>query len=945
MKLESLSLRDRFKIIYGYLMLGVLLDSFKIPVDGYSLKKGGFMMIECRFVKYLVAAFCLFQKRFRLLLAASLLGVCLMFLSPKVMAAESTYSGEMVFIPAGPFLMGNNGNEGEAGPSELPQHSVDLPGYWIGKHEVTRGEYQQFIDAGGYSNAKYWSDEGWNWKGGRTEPSRWAPSQDWYGGPFIQTENHPAMVVTYYEAEAFCNWAGVYIPTEAQWEKAARWTESHSNVYPWGDMWDAEKCNNYLDHNPAGGGYERFATAPVASYQGDESPYGCRDMAGNVWEWCREWFKSYPGSESPFDYTNKYRVLRGGSWYSFSTGYGATRSSYRYGSGPGYTGCLEFGFRVACDAANMGWQNSLKPKGKPAPELLLASAGKTLYNIVLPKQATSQEEKAAEDLAHWLTEMAEADFKVLHEGPNYKTELPFISIGNTTLAAKVKLAAQFSDIQEQGYAIDAVDGNLYLRGGKTRGIINAVYALLEEDLGCRWYAKNTSTIPHRPELSFKPVLRLSAPAFPERRDPYYSDCLDTNWRIRNRTYAVAQHIPEKWGGHAKYFPHYGLMCHTFNFMVPRDEFFESHPEYFSQQGGQRTNVQLCMSNPDVKRIAIERILKGLRETPGVRMCDFSPNDGGTVCECAPCKKINDTEGTNMGALLMAVNTIADAIKKEFPDVKISTLAYMDTFVPPKTIKPRDNVLIWLAADSHNWRTPLLPVWETMRFQAAVRSWDAIGANMVIWEYPIDYFNWLSPILNMPVVTENMRFYAKNGVKGMFIQGTDNPSHGVDRSFMRSWAWSKQMWDLSLDTRTLVRDFNYGYYGKAAEPMQAYDDMLWDMWEKHHEEFRTTPGWDLQGDAHVRVLNAAFVESGLSLIEQAEELAHGDQQLSDRVQIAKLPLLYLKAGNGPGPDKQAYLKMIDEFEVIARKNNVDRIQNGLRGPDIDAKLAQWRSLAQ
>jgi len=867
--------------------------------------------------------------------------------SPKILAAEPTYSGEMIFIPAGSFLMGNSGSEGESGPSELPQRRVDLPDYWIGKTEVTRGEYQPFIDTGGYANPEYWSGAGWRWKGDRTEPDRWVATQTWYGAPFTQTDKHPALVVTYYEADAFCNWAGVTLPTEAQWEKAARWTGNHANVYPWGDTWDAEKCNNYLDRNTKGGGYERFATAPVGSYPDGASPYGCLDMAGNVWEWCRNWYMSYPGSDDPFDYTNKYRVLRGGSWYSTGPGYAANRCAYRYGAEPGYTGCLEFGFRVVSNDApqNGTWQNALKPQGEPGPELLLAADSKALYNILLPKQTTTQEEKAAADLAHWLQEITGAEFKVLHEGPKVKSELPVISVGNTALAAKAKLAAQTSDIQKHGYAIDVVDGNLYLRGGRTRSIIYAVYALLEEDLGCRWYARNTATIPHLPKLSFRPVPRTFSPVFTERRDPYYSDCLDADWSLRNRAYSLWIPVPGDSGGYPMVLGGPGRLCHTFNQLIPRTKYFESHPEYFSEQDGQRNSRQLCMSNPDVKRIVIERILNELKENPDARVADFSPNDGGTVCECAPCKKINDAEDTNMGALLIFINTIADAVKEPYPAVKITTLAYMDTFVPPKTIKPRDNVLFWLAADSHNWRTPLLWVWETERFQVALKSWHAIGASVIIWEYPIDYFDWLSPMPNMPVVTENMRFYARYGAKGMFLQGTDNPSYGVDRSFMRAWVWSKQMWNLSLDTQALIRDFNYGYYCKAAKPMQDYDDMLWELWEKHHEQFRTTPGWDLQGDALAKLLDEAFVESGLSLIEQAEVLAGDNKELFDRVQLAKLPLLYLKVRKGPGSDAVGYLKLVDEFETIAKKNSVTHVQNGLRPPDIDAKLEQWRYLAK
>ncbi len=268
--------------------------------------------------------------------------------------ASDSYSGgwggggtpaEMIYIPAGSFLMGNNGSERYSFPSELPQHSVYLSGYWIGKYEVTRGEYRRFIEAGGYSNPGYWSSAGWNWKvsEGRTEPYYWAAAQDWIGGqPFTQTESHPVVGVTYYEAEAYCAWAGGHLPTEAQWEKAARWTGSYPNVYPWGNAWEAEKCNNWDDHNAAGGGYGRYQTAAVGSYPSGASPYGLQDMAGNVWEWVADWYVSYPGSTSPFDYTGNYRVSRGGSFSYY--GYAGRCASRGAASYYGWFGC---GFRIA----------------------------------------------------------------------------------------------------------------------------------------------------------------------------------------------------------------------------------------------------------------------------------------------------------------------------------------------------------------------------------------------------------------------------------------------------------------------------------------------------------------------------------------------------------------------------------------------------------------------
>jgi formylglycine-generating enzyme required for sulfatase activity len=265
---------------------------------------------------------------------------------------DGPYPGQMIYIPAGSFLMGNNGSEPYSYSDELPQHSVYLSGYWIGKYEVTRGEYAQFMAAGGYSNPAYWSTDGWYYKNyyGWTEPRYWVAVQDWGTSAFTQTDSHPVVGVSYYECEAFCNWAGGHLPTEAQWERAARWTGSYPNVYPWGNTWNQEYCNNYYDSNPAGGGCMKYQTAPVGSYSSYGSPSGCQDMAGNVWEWCRDWYSSTyysvsPGSDPQGPTSGSSRVLRGGGWLSYVDG--GYRCACRYVDGPSSYDSSYYGFRLA----------------------------------------------------------------------------------------------------------------------------------------------------------------------------------------------------------------------------------------------------------------------------------------------------------------------------------------------------------------------------------------------------------------------------------------------------------------------------------------------------------------------------------------------------------------------------------------------------------------------
>ena len=287
--------------------------------------------------------------------------------------------GEIVTIPAGSFLMGSSYWDGFGGPEESPQHRVYLPTYQIGKYEVTRGEYRRFIEAGGYDDPNYWSGEGWKWKESdfivyagmngkfrkvvrpnkeekRSQPEHWEAEQEWIGHGykhpvFIQTDQHPVVGVTYYEAEAYCKWAGGRLPTEAEWEKAASWDEQkkHANTWPWGDTWEPEYCNNPEDHNSAGGGYKVNQSAPVGSYPQGASPYGCMDMVGNAYEWVAGTAKSYPGNPEPFDHKG-YHFVRGGCW---DDGPSSVRCAYRGwylppnsgGVGPGDSDYI--GFRVA----------------------------------------------------------------------------------------------------------------------------------------------------------------------------------------------------------------------------------------------------------------------------------------------------------------------------------------------------------------------------------------------------------------------------------------------------------------------------------------------------------------------------------------------------------------------------------------------------------------------
>jgi len=254
-----------------------------------------------------------------------------------------------VRIPAGEFLMGSDPKVDKlAFDDEQPQRKVHLDSYWMGKTAVTVAQFRQFITATGYKTQAERQGYGWHWSG-----SGWqkVAGADWAHptGPQSQAEEtHPVVQVSWEDAVAFGAWASqatgreVRLPTEAEWEKAARGTDGR--IYPWGkEAPDARRCNYNMNVK---------STTPVGQYspQGD-SPYGCVDMAGNVWEWCADWYdggyyKTAPARNPPGPQKGNSRVLRGGSW-DFNGRF--ARCAYRSRSSPASM-YGNWGFRcvVAC---------------------------------------------------------------------------------------------------------------------------------------------------------------------------------------------------------------------------------------------------------------------------------------------------------------------------------------------------------------------------------------------------------------------------------------------------------------------------------------------------------------------------------------------------------------------------------------------------------------------
>jgi len=587
------------------------------------------------------------------------------------------------------------------------------------------------------------------------------------------------------------------------------------------------------------------------------------------------------------------------------------------------------------------WHNALKPKGQPAGKITLSVAGETDYVIVIPEKTTTQENKAAEDLAHWLQEMTGANFPIVTEAKGVVEKT--ICIGHTEQFRRARLheippIPPFSkggrgDLEDEGYGIAVKGQSLFLWGGRTRGPINAVYALLEEDLGCRWYTNDDIRIPRHPTLTFNPIPRTYRPRL-KLRDPFYRVSFDGVWSLRNRTNAPDAKVPEEWGGHMDYD---GLFVHTFHRLMPPDEYFGDCPEYFMlDSNGERITHQLCTTHPDVVRLVIASVREFLKQNPHTEIVSVSKTDGGRTCLCENCRSLDEAEGSDMASLLYLVNKVAEAIEEAHPNVVISTLAYLETVKPPKTMRPRKNVAIRLCNDSvGSWVHPFTPA-EQCHFGELLKAWSNVHERIYIWDYVVNFSHYLAPMPNMEVIAKNIRFFVENNAEGIMTQGAYQ-SPGAERDWMRAWVIAKLLWNPSLDVSELIADFIWGHYGKAAPAIMEYDQLLRQTAGKHREQLASPEGGIRYRMDHP-FFSKAFLNRADEIFDKAEKLAENEAILH-QVERARLPIMYVQLSRGKEFVGGNYGAILKRFEEIARREGVTHLREG--SPDLEQKLEAWR----
>jgi hypothetical protein len=572
--------------------------------------------------------------------------------------------------------------------------------------------------------------------------------------------------------------------------------------------------------------------------------------------------------------------------------------------------------------------------------LPLARRGLPLVDIRLPSNASAPEEFAAEELRRTL-------YEIISAGPRLRTparrrgsgEMPAIYVNDLEAARRAGIEIPILD--REAYHLETRSGSLYLLGGGPRGVLYAVYDLLER-LGCRWFTPEISRIPRRRNLDLPLLSLTAAPAF-ESRDTFNWECHDPLWWVRNRLNGWYTKVPEYMGGGVDYCG----FVHTFYSLLPPEEYFDQHPEYFSLVAGQRRRdvAQLCLTDPDVLRIVTARVLELMRTHPQATIFSVSQNDCEAPCECEACQAVVNEEGSQSGPILRFVNAVAAETAKIYPDKLIDTLAYWYSLDAPRHAVPHPNVRVRLCSirccQGHTYGACDHP--ESQRFLRALDGWGQRTSQMYIWHYATDFTHYPLPMPDLDELHGNIALYHRYGVHGVFIQGMGEPGGGAESMALRGYAVSKLLWQPDQDVWPIVDEFLGAYYGAAAPLVRRYLDIFHD---KVRQERDLHPSlYDLpsarQFDDDLRLP----VEQALA---EAETLVRGEQR--QRVRLLRGGLRYIRLFRASKPFRRegdtchgsAAAQDTQEFDTLVRLWKSLGVQRVREGEDFDFTMHRLRS---
>ncbi len=483
------------------------------------------------------------------------------------------------------------------------------------------------------------------------------------------------------------------------------------------------------------------------------------------------------------------------------------------------------------------------------------------YAIVIKQDTDSLSRRAALQLQDYWLKISHKKIEIIEEANGRKP----IFIGNSF--ALQSHQQQLDSLKDDGFIIDINDNSIRLLGKHSLGDLYAVNTFLEEDLACMMLSAKEEYIPQKEQLSFKNSYRVYNPAFdfrrilfPGRKDKAY------------REWYKLEELDE-----------WGMFVHTFRHLIPPEKYYNNHPEYFSLVNGRRLqDAQLCLSNPEVIELLITNLGEEIKKQPEKIFWSVSQNDTYNYCECNNCEELYKKYNSYSGAYIQMSNQIARA----FPNKQISTLAYQFTRSAPVNIKPDSNVNVMFCSIECNRSMPLADDERSAAFVKDLKNWSAITNNIFLWDYVVQFKNYLTPFPNFSVLQANIQLFKENGVEMMFEQGSGG--NWSDLSELKQYLIAKLLWNPNLDVDSLAHHFIYTYYGEAADYIFQYYQLTNRELQKHAKsEFLNIYGFPM--DYTDSFLAPKLMIAYKELMDKAEMAVADKSIYLDRVKRTRLPV--------------------------------------------------------
>ena len=535
--------------------------------------------------------------------------------------------------------------------------------------------------------------------------------------------------------------------------------------------------------------------------------------------------------------------------------------------------------------------------------------GRSDYQIVVSDKAHESEKAAAKELQEYIQQISGVQLPIGNK-PSQTGKNVFVGFTPYTASLlKVEIPADTSET----FTYRTLDDNLFIYGGRNIGTAYGVFSFLEQQLGVHWYAADFTKVPRMRTFRLRQLNHTESPAFRYRHVLYYQ----MMWNP-----LLCVHNLQNMGAWPMSCGNYGTLhslweTHTFSLLLPPDEFFDKHPEYYSLHQGKRIrDGQLCLSNPEVLMLLTERMVDVVKKDSKYMAYSLAQNDNNLYCECASCHKLVQRYGSQAGLLLWAVNQVADKIDKQLPGTNLITLAYQYTRKAPKGIRPRSNVFIRLCDIECCFLHPIEKSSENQAFTSDLKEWSRLTDHVFIFDYITGFLQYTSPYPNFSVLSPNLQTFASHHVAGVMETG-QYESDGGEWAELKQWISAKLLWNPHQDVDALARQFIGDYYGQAAPFVLRYYRQCCSL---------------VKSDTHALFSNRhdnpmftdQFVDNSLTLLEQALEECKTDSAVTRRVEHLLLQPLFLQMMRQPA--KAAVKGNIKRYMHIIRRDKV-RMREG------------------